>query len=42
MDGGAPKSDNEMVDDALTGKMVEDQDDSDISYTQKGTGSNLE
>ena len=42
MDGGAPKSDNEMVDDALTGKKMEDQDDSDISYTQKGTGSNLE
>ena len=29
------------VDDALTGKMVEDQDDCDISYTQKGTGGNL-
>ena len=29
------------VDDALTGKMVEDQDDCDISYTQKGTGENL-
>ena len=42
MDGAAPKSDNEMVDDALTGKKMEDQDDSDISYTQKGTGSNLE
>ena len=26
---------------ALTGKMVEDQDDCDISYTQKGTGGNL-
>ena len=24
--------------DALTGKMVEDQDDCDISYTQKGNG----
>ena len=42
MDGAAQKSDNEMVDDALTGKKMEDQDDSDISYTQKGTGSNLE
>ena len=29
------------VDDALTGKMVEDQEDCDISYTQKGTGGNL-
>lgn len=29
------------VDDALTGKMVEDQDDCNISYTQKGTGGNL-
>lgn len=29
------------VDDALIGKMVEDQDDCDISYTQKGTGGNL-
>ena len=42
MDGGAPKSDNEMVDDARTGNKMENQDDSDISYTQKGTGSNLE
>ena len=42
MDGAAKKSNNEMVDDALTGKKMEDQDDSDISYTQKGTGSNLE
>ena len=41
MDGAAQKSDNEMVDDALTGKKMEDQDDSDISYTQKGTGGNL-
>ena len=29
------------VDDALTGKMVEDQDDCNISYTQKGMGGNL-
>ena len=29
------------VDDALTGKRMEDQDDCDISYTQKGTGGNL-
>ena len=29
------------VDDALTGKKTEDQDDCDISYTQKGTGGNL-
>ena len=29
------------VDDALTGKMVEDQDDCDNSYTHKGTGGNL-
>ena len=29
------------VDDALTGKKMEDQDDCDISYTQKGTGGNL-
>ena len=29
------------VDDALTGKKMEDQDDCDISYTQKGTGRNL-
>ena len=29
------------VDDALTGKKMEGQDDSDISYTQKGTGGNL-
>ena len=29
------------VDDALTGKKTEDQDDCDISYTQKGTDGNL-
>ena len=29
------------VDDALTGKRMEDQDDCDISYTRKGTGGNL-
>ena len=32
---------NINVDDVLTGKRMEDQDDGDISYTQKGTGGNL-
>ena len=32
---------NINADDALSGKVVEDEDDGDISYTQKGKGGNL-
>lgn len=32
---------NINADDALSGKVVEDEEDSDISYTQKGKGGNL-